>query len=198
MSVFRGHRLVVAVSVMIAGVVLPVSLAFGVLDLVSPPSNAGLTATLLESGPPVPVLTLGQRQEAARAIAADPTLRSLVQGTPYKVVQIGPWTDNANLVGAIAEIQLASPIEVDSGVWTVLDPQLPPGSKPPYPTTSVVLSVKNLSGLAVMVDFATDSVVQMTPKLGPAPVGGVAPPPGPEVFVPPGQTIPSGPSENDE
>lgn len=199
MRMGKRRRLVVGAAVLVA-LAAPASVAFGALDIVLPPSTA-LKATPLASGPPVPRLRLDQQQQLSRIIAADITLQGLVQDTPYVVARTGPWTDGTNgLVGAIAEIQLSKPITIDSGRWTVLNPNLPPGSKPPYPTTSIVLSVDNLAGLSVMVDFATGSVVQVTPRLGPTPVAGVAPSPdsGPRIFVLPGYTIPSGPSENDK
>lgn len=200
MRLGRKRRLAVGAVVLVA-LSVPASVAFGAFDVVRPPSTADLRASPLPSGPQVPKLSVGQEQQLRRIVATDVSLQVLLQGSPYAVVRTGPWTDRTSgLVGAVVEIQLPKPINIDSGRWTVLDPKLPPGSKPPYPTTSIVLSVDNLAGLAIMVDFTTGSVAQVTPRLGPSPVAGIAPSPdsAPRIFVPPGYTIPPGPSENEK
>ena len=114
---------------------------------------------------PAPASNLGSPEmAAAKAItAADPTLRSILDGRTYVITEAVPWVnrtiDQVEIVGANLTLSLSEPLSTR----TPLPAAAFTGSGEPYRKIKVYAAIEDATALTVLVDLRTAELVTIHP-----------------------------------
>jgi hypothetical protein len=145
----RGARTVASNSISIPNPTTPVQ-----TDLI-------IEAPLPDPG--IPALTLAEESTAQQIVQQDAFIQAVLAGGTYTVAEIGVWHADTGTtlpkIGASLVLTLSSPVSADR-LW----PITVASTAPPYYTQSTIrLLAENASTLDVVVDLATQRVVEVLP-----------------------------------
>ncbi|MHB8378012.1 MAG: hypothetical protein ACYDEB_13830 [Dehalococcoidia bacterium] len=169
----RRHLLLVAAvptSALIAFAIVVTTNAFQ-------PHATGVNGKPIEltPGPPafpnataVEALTNYEARTVRDLVSADSTVAAVTGGQALNISSIGVWTEGPNRIGAVAEVHLDRPKDVDT-TWTVLDqsPQAQMDSR--FAAQGYVtapprqLRVLGLTDFLVFIDLRSHRIVSVSP-----------------------------------
>jgi hypothetical protein len=104
--------------------------------------------------------TPARQRHARRILASDATLRALIGRRSRAPDRLGPWTHEGGTraIGATAEYQLRSPIDIDETVPYVC------ANVRTLPEGRIRVHIRRVSSLHVLVHFARDRAVRIDPS----------------------------------
>ncbi len=142
----------------------------------TPPSGVTPIPPSPHAGPDIPTLTAEQEAQVKDIIAADPTLRQVLNGRTYSVDDMGPWVGGVDsetgdylLIGTTARITLSEPLprvemdwpyKVGRPYYHLWPPELQERFPSPYREGTQRFAVENLSEMYVQVDLDRAKLVE--------------------------------------